>query len=137
MSTPIRPLRGQVQERFDALSSLYRFECAHGIPTSVRKRYEMRLAYLRKDLRKSETSCLLGQVLLRVGAIDEKRLAKALVLQQEGGKKKLLGELLIDLGWVDEQTIRRAVNEQRIGAEKRRQPSLPATEQVSEQGGSG
>jgi hypothetical protein len=96
-------------QKFEDLSSAYRLERAQGIPMSVRERYERRLALLREDLRHQGTSCRMGDVLKRLGAIDEERLADALALQKASGGKKLLGEILVDLGWVDEGKIRQAV----------------------------
>lgn len=119
MRTVERSTVRPVQQQFESLSSSYRFECAHGIPTSVRKRYELRLARIREELRAHKTSCYLGEVLKLIGALDQRRLTSALTLQKENGGQKLLGEILIDLGWVDEETIRRAVDIQRIGATNR------------------
>ena len=112
MITAGRAATKPVEQRFEDLSSSYRFECAHGIPMSVRQRYELRLSRLREELRNQQTSCRLGDVLKRIGAVDEERLANALRIQRANGTEKLLGEVLIDLGWVDEETIRRAVKEQ-------------------------
>lgn len=118
-----RAILKPIQQQFESLSSSYRFECSHGIPTSVRERYEWRLSRLREELRSRKTLCYLGDVLKRMGAVDEERLASALSIQMANGRKKLLGEILVDLGWVDEETIRRAVDIQRIGAERQPQPS--------------
>ena len=120
MRTAESSLAKPIQQQFESLSLAYRFECSHGIPTSVRKRYELRLARIREELRARKTSCYLGEVLKLIGALDQERLESALIIQRENGGKKLLGEILIDLGWVDERMIRRAVDIQRIGTEKRR-----------------
>ena len=123
MRTAEGPILKPIQQQFESLSSSYRFECSHGIPTSVRERYEWRLSRLREELRSRKTSCYLGEVLKLIGALDQERLTSALSLQRANGGKQLLGEILIDLGWVDEKTIRRAVDIQRIGAESGTQSS--------------
>jgi len=80
------------------VSSAYRFECARGIPMSVHERYQCWLAERRAKLRDRSTSCRIGDLLRRIGAVDEDDLAEALQIQQECGRAKLLGETLIDLG---------------------------------------
>lgn len=112
MTVADRTLTKPIHTRFEDLSASYQFECAHGIPMSVHERYEQQLSLLREELRGQKTSCCLGEVLKRIGAVDEQRLANALSMQTANGRKKLLGEILIDLGWVDEERIRRAVEEQ-------------------------
>ena len=101
-----------ILDQFEDLSVAYRLECEQGIPMSVHERYERRLARLRQELRSRGTSCRLGDVLKRMGSLDDERLADALRIQSSSGGKKLLGEILIELGWASEQTIRRAVEAQ-------------------------
>jgi hypothetical protein len=70
------------------------------------------MSQLRQELRTRKTSCYLGDVLNRMGAIDEQQLARALDIQMESGRNKLLGEILVDLGWINETMLRHAVEEQ-------------------------
>ncbi|MGB2983314.1 MAG: hypothetical protein WBC63_05565, partial [Candidatus Bipolaricaulia bacterium] len=97
--------------RFDDLRAAYRFEQAHGgVPISVRKRYEQRLNRLRAQLRQRQPAgCRLGDVLKRIGAIDDAQLQQALVAQTLVKKKWLLGEILVGLGKIDEETLHLAV----------------------------
>ena len=104
-----------LHQRFEDLSSQYRFDCSNGITISVRQEYELRLERIREELRGRKTSCYLGEVLKAIGALGEEKLSDALAKQREGGGKKLLGEILVDLGWVHEKTLRRAADIQRIG----------------------
>lgn len=75
---------------------------------SVHERYERQLSSLRRTLRSVPTPCRLGDVLQRMGAVDEEHLTNALGVQAASGGGKLLGEILIDLGWASEQAIRHA-----------------------------
>jgi len=98
-----------IHEEYEALASEYRAHCDHGDRRSVLRTYEEQLESLREELRRRRNAIPLGTILLRLGAIDETRLAGALGVQQESGRKKLLGEVLVDLGWVDEDVLRMAV----------------------------
>ena len=60
----------------------------------------------------------LGDVLRRIGAVDEKRLTDALSVQAASGGGKLLGEILIDLGWASEQAVRQAAELQAAAYEE-------------------
>ena len=106
----------ELDQRFQTLSSSYRFEQANGgLPVSVRKRYELRLERAREELRDRKTSCRLGEVLKAIGALSEEQLSDALHAQSQERGKRLLGEILVDLGWVNQDAIRRAIDIQRIG----------------------
>ena len=84
--------------RLERLTAAYRLECAHGISTSVRKRYEWRLLQVREVLRRRpQTAARLGEALTRIEAVDEERLADALSIQRASSGTKLLGEILMDL----------------------------------------
>ena len=118
------PLRG-IQERYVQLLAEYRLQCAEGVVPSVRAQYERRLAALRDQLRSWESPHKLGDILMRLGAIDNARLEQALEIQSTQEKSRLLGEVLVDLGWVDESTVHQAVEVQ---------ISAPVVYQTSEQG---
>lgn len=103
-----RPLSRALSCEFEDLAASYRSECAHGVPMSVHERYGRQLRSLREELRSVQTPFRLGDVLRRMGAVDNEHLADALAMQSASGGEKLLGEILIDLAWASEQTIRRA-----------------------------
>lgn len=105
--------------RFEDLVASYRFEEARGIPMSVRERYERRLSDLRVVLRDRRNQKRLGEVLQRMGAVDEAQISNALAVQHAEAGQRLLGEILTDLGLVDEQTIRRALEVQTRTAESK------------------
>jgi hypothetical protein len=102
------PITSSISREFDDLAASYRSECAHGVPMSVHERYGRQLDSLREELRSTRMPYRLGDVLRRMGAVDEKRLTDALGVQAASGDGKLLGEILIDLGWASEQAIRQA-----------------------------
>ncbi len=106
--TPAR----SIHKQFEALLASYRLESQRGIPMSVHQRYEDRLAHLREELRNRKAACPIGEVLKRMGAVDEEGLASALRTQEANGKRRLLGEILVDLGWVDRSAVKAAVSVQ-------------------------
>lgn len=105
-----------VHQRFDELVDAYRAHSAGGSSLTVCRQYEQQLGLLRDELRCRKSTCRLGELLRRMGAIDELRLGDALAIQQKDGRQRLLGEILVDLGWSSEETIRRAVEIQAASA---------------------
>ncbi len=97
---------------YEEVLAEYTARGAQGIPVSVRERYERSLSQLRSQLRRSEHSRRIGQILLEMGAIDQEALGKALGQQLKEGGSPLLGEVLLQHGWTDATAIQNAARRQ-------------------------